>query len=58
MLQKGVYPYEYMYNWEKFNKTSLPEKNHLNIEDITDEDYAHASSVSKYFEIIFFLIVS
>ena len=25
-LQKGVYPYEYMDNWEKFNETSLPEK--------------------------------
>ena len=25
-LQKGVYPYKYMDNWEKFNGTSLPEK--------------------------------
>ena len=54
LLQKGVYPYEYMHNWEKFNKATLPEKNHLNIEDITDEDYVHAGSVSKYFEINFF----
>ena len=32
-----------MVNWEKFNETSLLEKediyDHLNIEDITDEDY-------------------
>ena len=32
-----------MVNWEKFNGTSLLEKEdiygHLNIEDITDEDY-------------------
>ena len=26
LLQKGVYPYENMDNWEKFNETSLPEK--------------------------------
>ena len=27
MLRKSVYPYEYMDEWEKFNETSLPEKN-------------------------------
>ena len=26
LLRKGVYPYEYMDDWEKFNKKSLPEK--------------------------------
>ena len=26
-LQKGVYPYEYMDDWEKLNETSLSEKN-------------------------------
>ena len=26
LLQKGVYPYEYMDGWEKFNEISLPEK--------------------------------
>ena len=40
-----VYPYEYMDDWEKFNQTSLPEKedfdSHVNIEDITDADYTH-----------------
>ena len=55
MLQKGVYPYEYMDDWEKFNKTSLPEKedfySHLNMEDITDADYVHAKRVCKDFEI-------
>ena len=38
LLQKGVYPYEYVDDWEKFNETSLPEKedfySHLNIEVI------------------------
>ena len=46
LLQKGVYPYEYMDDWEIFNETSLSEKedfyNHLNMEDITDADYAQA----------------
>ena len=35
LLRKRVYPYEYMDNWEKFNETSMPEKeylySHLNI---------------------------
>ena len=53
MLWKGVYPYEYMDDWEKFNETSLPEKedfySHLNMEDITDADYVYAKKVCKDF---------
>ena len=26
LLRKGVYPYEYMDNWERFNENSLPSK--------------------------------
>ena len=26
LLRKGVYPYEYMDNWGKFNEASLPDK--------------------------------
>ena len=55
LLRKGVYPYEHMDHWEKFNETSLPEKqvccSHLNMEDIDDADYAHAKRVCKDFEI-------
>ena len=29
LLRKGVYPYEYMHSWERFNETSLPPKNFL-----------------------------
>ena len=44
-----------MDDWEQNNETSLPEKehfySHLNMEDITDADYAHAKRVCKDFEI-------
>ena len=40
LLRKGVYPYEYMNSWEKFNETSIPPKeayySKLNEEDISD----------------------
>ena len=43
-----------MDDWEKFNETSLPETedfySHLNMEDITDADYAHTKRVCKDFE--------
>ena len=49
LLQKGVYPCEYMVDWEKFNETSLLEKkdsySDLNMEDITDADHAHAKNI-------------
>ena len=49
LLRKGVCPYEDIDGWEKFNKKSLPDKkdfyDKLNLEDITDEDYAHTQKV-------------
>ena len=46
---KGVYPYEYMDSWERFDETSLPNKevfySNLNLQNISDEDYAHAQKV-------------
>ena len=43
-----------MEDWEKFNETSLPEKeefySHLNMEDITDANYMHAKIVCKEFK--------
>ena len=55
LLTKGVYPYEYMDSWERFNETSLPPKesfySELNLEDISDKDYLHAQKVWDVFEI-------
>ena len=55
LLRKGIYPYEYMDSWERFNETSLPPKNsfysELNIEDISDKNYLHAQKVWNVFEI-------
>ena len=49
LLRKGVYPYEYMDNWNKFDETELPLKNefdsNLNMSSISDKDYDHAKSV-------------
>ena len=51
LLRKGVYPYEYMDNWERFNETSLPNKesfySSLNMENIDDIDYRHGNNVFK-----------
>ena len=53
LLRKGVYPDEYMGDWEKFNEKT-PEKeelySNLNMEEITDVDDIHAKRVCKNFE--------
>ena len=55
LLRKGVYPYEYMDNWEKFNETSLPNKEYfysnLNMENIDDIDYRHGNNVFNKFKL-------
>ena len=55
MLRKGVYPYEYIDNWENFNDSSLPEKedfySHLNIEDTSF--FGFANSLLKWTKIFF-----
>ena len=55
MLRKGVYPYEYMDNWERLNETSLPSKesfySNLNMENIEDIDYRHGNNVINKFKL-------
>ena len=55
LLRKGVYPYEYMDSSKRFNETELPSKDKfystLNLEDISDDDYAHAINVWNTFNI-------
>lgn len=45
MSQKGVYAYEYMDSWQKFNETLLQNKakfySRLNMEDLMDVSYEH-----------------
>ena len=55
LLRKGVYSYEYMDSWERFNETSLPSKkefhSNLNMEDIDEIDYRHGNNVFKSFKL-------
>ena len=46
MRCNGVYPYEYMAGWKKFEETSLSAKDayysRLSMKGISDQDYEHA----------------
>ena len=52
MSQKGVYPYDFMDSFEKFNQRELPNKDQfysiLNDQHLTDDEYDHANKVWKY----------
>ena len=54
MLKKGVYPYDYMDSFDKFNE-KLPSKEDfysvLNDQHISDEDYEHAKKVWNTFKL-------
>ena len=54
MRRKGVYPYEYMDEWNKFEETSLPPKDtfysRLNIKGISDQDHEHVQQVWNIIE--------
>ena len=55
MSQKGVYPYDFMDSFEKFNQTELPTKDQfysiLNDQHIIDDEYDHVKKVRKTFKI-------
>ena len=55
LSKKGVYPYDFMDNFEKFNNRELPSKNQfysiLNDEHITDDEYIHTKEVWDTFYI-------
>ena len=44
LLRKDIYPYEYMDDWKKINKTSLSEKEEF------AADFVYARRVYKYFQ--------
>lgn len=54
LTKKGVYPYDYMDSFERFNEEKLPEKesfdNILNRSSISNEDYQHAKTVYEAFK--------
>ena len=55
MLRKGIYPYEYIDSWERFDENAISDKEafyiELYLEDIVDKDYKHVKKVWEVFEI-------
>ena len=54
MVRKGVYPYDYMDSFDKFNEKLPPKEEFysiLNDEHISDEDYQHAQHVCNTFSL-------
>ena len=55
LLRKGVYPYEYLYSWNKFNEPIPLVEDHyyreLNKEGIIKEDLKHVKKVCDTFKI-------
>ena len=55
LLRKGVYPYEYIDQWDKFNEKIISGKgscySNLTLENISETDYVHANNVFKNFNI-------
>ena len=49
LIRKGIYPYEYMDSWDRFEETALPPassfKSKLNMSGVSDGDYEHACKV-------------
>ena len=55
LMRKGIYPYEYMSSWDKFEETQLPPieafYSNLSMSNISDDDYQHVQKVWSAFSI-------
>ena len=55
LLRKGIYPYEYINSWERFDEKTIPPKeafySELNLNNTTDKDYEHVKKVWEAFGI-------
>ena len=55
LTEKGVYPYDYMNTFDKFNEEQLPSKeqfySRLSEEDITNDDCNRAKQIRRHFNI-------
>lgn len=55
LTDKGVYPYDYMNSFDRFDEEQLPSKTYfvsqLQEQHITDKDYARANFIWKHFNI-------
>ena len=55
LTRKGIYPYEYMSSWNKFEESQLPPieafYSSLNMTNVNEGDYEHAQRVWKEFRI-------
>ena len=51
LIKKGIYPYEYMSSWDRFEETKLPPKeafySKLNMVGVSSENYEHAKKFGK-----------
>ena len=49
LLRKGIYPYEYINSWKRFDENTIPPKEafyrELNLENIPDKDYEYVKKV-------------
>ena len=55
LTRKGIYPYEYMSSWDKFEESQLPSieafYSNLNMSNVSDDDYENVQRVWKEFRI-------
>ena len=55
LVRKGVYPYEYMSSWDKFEEVQLPPieafYSNLNMTNVSDDDNQHVQRVLDKFKI-------